>query len=62
MPEQQTQDHRSLLMSIMNQKAAPEVFELDKTITEEQSDKFNEYKDSVEGISEMSDNAESSSD
>ncbi|EQL36176.1 hypothetical protein BDFG_02415 [Blastomyces dermatitidis ATCC 26199] len=44
-------------------KTASEVFELNEIITEEQSDKFNVYKDSVEDIiSEMSDNAESSSD
>ncbi|OAT00099.1 uncharacterized protein BDCG_16470 [Blastomyces dermatitidis ER-3] len=57
-PEQQTQDHRSLLTPITNQKAAPGAFEPDKTITEEQSDESNIYKDSVEGIiSEMSGNA-----
>ncbi|OAT13442.1 hypothetical protein BDBG_17815 [Blastomyces gilchristii SLH14081] len=43
----------------MNQKMASEVFELNETITEKQSDKFNKYKDSVEDISEMSDNTES---
>ncbi|EQL30294.1 hypothetical protein BDFG_07200 [Blastomyces dermatitidis ATCC 26199] len=62
MPEQQTQDHRSLSILITNQKAASEAFEPDETITEKQSDKFNIYKDSVEGISEMSDNAGGSSD
>ncbi|OAT06725.1 hypothetical protein BDBG_16682 [Blastomyces gilchristii SLH14081] len=36
------------------------MFELDEIITEKQSDEFNIYKDSVEDISEMSDNAESS--
>ncbi|KMW69003.1 hypothetical protein BDDG_13197 [Blastomyces dermatitidis ATCC 18188] len=50
MPEQQTQDHRSLLTSITNQKAALETFKPDKTIAEKQSDKFNIYEDSVEGI------------
>ncbi|OAT02575.1 uncharacterized protein BDCG_17647 [Blastomyces dermatitidis ER-3] len=40
-----------------------EMFELNKIIAEEQSDKFNVYKDSVEGIiSEMSDNVRGSSD
>ncbi|KMW68674.1 hypothetical protein BDDG_12968 [Blastomyces dermatitidis ATCC 18188] len=46
----------------MNQKMTSEMFELNKIIAEKQSDKFNVYKDSVEDISEMSDNAESSSD
>ncbi|EQL28022.1 hypothetical protein BDFG_09190 [Blastomyces dermatitidis ATCC 26199] len=42
---------------------ASETFELDEIIAEEQSDEFNIYKDSVEGIiSEISDNAGSSSD
>ncbi|OAT11240.1 hypothetical protein BDBG_17474 [Blastomyces gilchristii SLH14081] len=49
-------------MLITNQKVASEVFELNEIIAEEQSDEFNIYEDSVEGISEMSDNAESSSD
>ncbi|OAT14572.1 hypothetical protein BDBG_18091 [Blastomyces gilchristii SLH14081] len=44
----------------MNQKAASEAFELNDMIMKEQSDKFNVYEDSVEGISEMSGNAESS--
>ncbi|OAT03853.1 hypothetical protein BDBG_16123 [Blastomyces gilchristii SLH14081] len=39
-----------------------EIFKLNKIITEKQSDEFNEYKDLIEGISKMSDNAESSSD
>ncbi|OAT07315.1 hypothetical protein BDBG_16815 [Blastomyces gilchristii SLH14081] len=57
------QDHRSLSILIMNQKMTSEMFELNKIIAEEQSDKFNIYKDSVKDIiSEMSDNAESSSD
>ncbi|OAT07071.1 hypothetical protein BDBG_16758 [Blastomyces gilchristii SLH14081] len=57
------QDHRSLSTSIMNQKAAPGVFEPDKTITEEQSDKFNVYEDPVEGIiSEISGNVRGPSD
>ncbi|OAT01059.1 uncharacterized protein BDCG_16878 [Blastomyces dermatitidis ER-3] len=59
MPEQQTQDHRSLSMLIMNQKAASEAFELNETIAEKQSDKFNKYEDLIEDISEMSDNIES---
>ncbi|EQL38010.1 hypothetical protein BDFG_00416 [Blastomyces dermatitidis ATCC 26199] len=58
MSEQQTQDHRSLSTSIMNQKMTSEIFKLNEIIAEEQSDKFNEYEDSVEDISEMSDNAE----
>ncbi|OAT14593.1 hypothetical protein BDBG_18111 [Blastomyces gilchristii SLH14081] len=48
-------------MLIINQKTASEMFESDDMIMKEQSDKFNnEYEDSVEDISEMSDNAESS--
>ncbi|EQL34963.1 hypothetical protein BDFG_03390, partial [Blastomyces dermatitidis ATCC 26199] len=50
----------SLSMLIMNQKAASETFKSDKTIAEKQSDKFNEYKDLIEDISEISDNTESS--
>ncbi|KMW68691.1 hypothetical protein BDDG_12978 [Blastomyces dermatitidis ATCC 18188] len=46
----------------MNQNTASEIFKLNKIITEKQSDKFNVYEDSVEGISEISDNAESLSD
>ncbi|EQL32019.1 hypothetical protein BDFG_05741 [Blastomyces dermatitidis ATCC 26199] len=62
-PEQQMQDHRSLSMSITNQKTASETFESDNMIVKEQSDKFNnKYKDLVKDISEMSDNAENSSD
>ncbi|KMW68342.1 hypothetical protein BDDG_12747 [Blastomyces dermatitidis ATCC 18188] len=43
----------------MNQKTAPEMFELNEIIAEKQSDKFNKYKDSVKDISEMTDNTES---
>ncbi|KMW68522.1 hypothetical protein BDDG_12871 [Blastomyces dermatitidis ATCC 18188] len=36
------------------------MFESDETIAEKQSDKFNVYEDSLEDISEMSDNTEDS--
>ncbi|OAT00104.1 uncharacterized protein BDCG_16473 [Blastomyces dermatitidis ER-3] len=38
------------------------MFKLNEIITEKQSDKFNKYKDTIEDISEMSHNAECSSD